>query len=381
MAATSSSSARAATAAGTTAQAAPRGSRAQQHHHQHHQDQQHSGRRTPHGSSSSTGNGGRFASGGGGGRSGSGGFTSKTRIRVGGGAYDRFSQGGGHRGGGGSGAGYEHGYGGGRRLGGSSNGRDWRAVGGGGGGGGGGGRFGSASDCVRVTEGMVLFWKEPACFVQWTPCSFEVGGVRYCNAEQWMMASKARLFDDQATLERIMATSDPRQQKALGRQVKGFEASVWDKAGYDVVVAGNLAKFRQNPVFREELLATGDKILAEASPYDREWGIGLHADDANALVQNRWPGNNKLGEALMDVRCILRSEAYPQEADDDDDDDDDDDGDGYERTRAEDDDGWTGAAGRAVPVVADEDWEMCDAFSSDHDENETIGTQRRRSGK
>ncbi|CAN0071132.1 unnamed protein product, partial [Hapterophycus canaliculatus] len=128
-----------------------------------------------------------------------------------------------------------------------------------------------------------------------------------------MMATKAKVFDDQATLERIMATSDPRQQKALGRQVKGFDAAVWDKVGYDVVVTGNLAKFRQNPVFREELLATGDKILAEASPYDSEWGIGLHADDANVLVQTRWPGKNKLGEALMDVRSKLRYEAYGEE--------------------------------------------------------------------
>lgn len=31
---------------------------------------------------------------------------------------------------------------------------------------------------VRETAGMVLFWKEPACFVQWTRAPFEVDGVR-----------------------------------------------------------------------------------------------------------------------------------------------------------------------------------------------------------
>lgn len=57
-----------------------------------------------------------------------------------------------------------------------------------------------------------------------------------------------------------MDTRDPREQKALGRSVRGFDAAVWDEEGYDVVVKGNLEKFRQNPRFRDELLATGDSV-------------------------------------------------------------------------------------------------------------------------
>ncbi|CAM9640017.1 unnamed protein product, partial [Pylaiella littoralis] len=168
-------------------------------------------------------------------------------------------------------------------------------------------------DVVRRKDGVVLFWKEPACFVQWTPCRFEVDGEMYCNAEQWMMASKAKRFKDFEARRRIMDTRDPREQKALGRSVRGFDAAVWDEEGYDVVVKGNLEKFRQNPRFRDELLATGDSILAEASPYDFEWGIGLHAADPDALVQSRWPGKNKLGEALMEVRSRLRNGDRPSD--------------------------------------------------------------------
>lgn len=61
-------------------------------------------------------------------------------------------------------------------------------------------------------------------------------------------------------LQEIMTTSDPREMKAVGRRVRGFDADLWDQKGYDVVVKGNLAKFRQNPIFREELLATRDKV-------------------------------------------------------------------------------------------------------------------------
>ena len=57
-----------------------------------------------------------------------------------------------------------------------------------------------------------------------------------------------------------MSTHDPRKHKALGREVRGFDATVWDKVGVDVVEKGNLAKFRQNPLFRQKLLATGSKV-------------------------------------------------------------------------------------------------------------------------
>lgn len=43
---------------------------------------------------------------------------------------------------------------------------------------GGGGRGGYGDAGVVETEGMVLFWKAPACFAQWTPSMFEVDGVR-----------------------------------------------------------------------------------------------------------------------------------------------------------------------------------------------------------
>ncbi|CAM9516048.1 unnamed protein product [Ectocarpus sp. 4 AP-2014] len=267
--------------------------------------------------------------------------------------------GGGHAGGGGLGGTAAWPEGGGRRLGVRE---DWTGPRGSGRGGGG---FGFDDGCVRTTEGMVLFWKEPACFVQWTPCSFELDGERYCNAEQWMMASKARLFNDRTALQQIMATADPRRQKALGRQVRGFDPAVWDKTGYEVVVRGNLAKFKQNPGFRDELLATGDRILAEASPYDSEWGIGLSANDADALIQARWPGRNKLGEALMDVRSQLRDEAYDED---------------QKEARGEEEEEeegaeWVGDDARAA-YATDEDWVMDDRPVRD-DEDERVGRSRK----
>jgi ribA/ribD-fused uncharacterized protein len=155
----------------------------------------------------------------------------------------------------------------------------------------------------RVTEEMVLFWNGP--FSQWYPSEFEINGIQYNCCEQYMMAEKARLFGDEDTLKEIMETDSPREQKKLGRQVSDFDQSKWEEIAQEVVYQGNLAKFSQNPDLKEILFSTQDKILVEASPYDKIWGIGLSADDPRAEDRSQWLGTNWLGEALSQVRSDL----------------------------------------------------------------------------
>lgn len=145
-----------------------------------------------------------------------------------------------------------------------------------------------------------------ACFSQWYECFFEVDGIYYHTTEQFMMASKARLFGDEEVLAEIMAATTPSEYKKLGRKVKGFMAEKWDAYKYRIVVKGNKAKFSQNPTIGEFLLSTGNAILAEASPYDAIWGIGLDRETALRGGVNDWRGENLLGCALMDVRDWLR---------------------------------------------------------------------------
>ena len=46
------------------------------------------------------------------------------------------------------------------------------------------------------------------------------------------------------------------------------------------------------------LLSTGTKLLAEASPFDPVWGIGLRADDPEARDPRLWRGKHLLGKTL-----------------------------------------------------------------------------------
>lgn len=145
-----------------------------------------------------------------------------------------------------------------------------------------------------------------ACFSQWYNCMFEVDGHTYHTAEQYMMAEKARLFDDPDTLAEILAADNPADYKKLGRKVKNFDFEKWNDAKYNIVVKGNMAKFGQHPELKEFLLSTGDALIAEASPYDKIWGIGLNRETAVKGTPEQWVGENLLGCALMEVRDNFR---------------------------------------------------------------------------
>lgn len=148
-----------------------------------------------------------------------------------------------------------------------------------------------------------------SCLSQWFEAPFQVQGVQYSTAEHYMMAEKARLFADEETRARILLAKTPSAAKALGREVSGFDETLWQASRFQIVVAANQHKFAQNCALAEFLLSTGDKILVEASPVDRVWGIGLTETDTAARDPERWQGRNLLGFALMVVRAQLRTNA------------------------------------------------------------------------
>ncbi|AXE23223.1 DUF1768 domain-containing protein [Streptomyces globosus] len=142
----------------------------------------------------------------------------------------------------------------------------------------------------------------PSCLSQWWPSPFTVDGVRYETAEHWMMAGKARLFGDAEAGRAVLAAATPAEAKKAGRLVRGFDEAVWERERFGIVVEGSLHKFRSTPELTGYLLSTGRRVLVEASPMDRVWGIGLAADDERALDPARWRGLNLLGFALMEAR-------------------------------------------------------------------------------
>jgi ribA/ribD-fused uncharacterized protein len=179
----------------------------------------------------------------------------------------------------------------------------------------------SVADLLATTKGgtkvkYLMFWGHrprsdgsigAQCLSQWWPSPFEVDGQTFATAEHWMMWNKAVLFNDFEAAAKILTASHPNEAKTFGREVTGFDAAIWEAQRFQIVVAGNVAKFGQHQRLKDFLLGTGDRVLVEASPVDQIWGIGLAADDARALDPAQWRGLNLLGFALMQARAALRN--------------------------------------------------------------------------
>ncbi|WP_371618144.1 NADAR family protein [Streptomyces sp. NBC_00454] len=148
-----------------------------------------------------------------------------------------------------------------------------------------------------------------SCLSQWWPSEFTVGDVRYATAEHWMMAGKARLFGDAEAERAALEARSPAAAKKAGRLVRGFDDAIWERERFALVVEGSVHKFGSDLALKAYLLGTGKRVLVEASPLDRIWGIGLAADDDRALDPARWRGLNLLGFALMEARDRLRAAA------------------------------------------------------------------------
>jgi len=143
-----------------------------------------------------------------------------------------------------------------------------------------------------------------SCLSQWYDAPF----LGVATAEHYMMWVKADIFGDYEISDKILKSKCPRQAKTLGRAVKKYDEKRWNEIRYRVVVAGNLRKFSAHPKLKEFLLSTGDKVLVEASPYDKIWGIGLGITDQRNQNPDNWTGENLLGFALMEVRDMIKND-------------------------------------------------------------------------
>lgn len=169
----------------------------------------------------------------------------------------------------------------------------------------------SFANPYEQTKDYCFFYRGP--FSQWYFTNFKIDGIMYNCAEQYMMAAKARHFGDFVTEKKILKARYPSEQKALGRDVRNFTDAAWEKVDMQLVIAGNMAKFKQNLTLKT-LLANTHGMLVECAPDDPKWGIGLSMSDPRRLRRLEWRGKNKLGIALTNVRENIPSWDWPNKS-------------------------------------------------------------------
>ena len=141
------------------------------------------------------------------------------------------------------------------------------------------------------------------------PLTAEDRTVECAYSEKAIMLCKAAVMGDEASYRKIAALgpgSDPAQAKQLGRKVSGFDTQKWDAVVCAVAFEVVFQKFKQSRRLKRCLLQTGEKVLAEATKNDKNWGIGIDVGDPRVQRPSKWRGTNILGWALMEARTALR---------------------------------------------------------------------------
>lgn len=113
-----------------------------------------------------------------------------------------------------------------------------------------------------------------------------------------MMYHKVLMFRKYDLAKQIMSTSDlARCKKIAGQKFPVFDSYLWEKTCLTIVKRGVKAKFVQNDDIQETLLKTDSALLAECSPYDRKWGIGIDSKDPDRSIEgHRW--RKRLGNII-----------------------------------------------------------------------------------
>lgn len=161
------------------------------------------------------------------------------------------------------------------------------------------------NDNFIVYDKHVAFWGSE--FSNFYKCQFFYLGKKFSSSEQAFMYEKALYFRDKETADLIMKAETPKEAKALGRKVRGFDSEKWSEVCEDIMYNVVLHKFSQNLnlkklITREDLL---DKKFVEGSPVDGIWGVKLSWTDPRIDNEANWNGTNLLGKVLCRVRDYL----------------------------------------------------------------------------
>lgn len=163
---------------------------------------------------------------------------------------------------------------------------------------------------IRINERLVLFFGKSSPLSNHFPTRFTDGdGLIYSSVEQFYMIEKAMHFGDVELAALMRCQSNPYLLKRMGTAVRNFDKVTWQAVSSDVMYEACSMKFRQSRLLHDYLITT-QGLLAEASPYDKFWGIGCDMHCHEAQYPQLWSGLNKLGQILTRLRNELLNEAF-----------------------------------------------------------------------
>ena len=155
---------------------------------------------------------------------------------------------------------------------------------------------------TKMNESTLIFFNGKCPLSNWsTEYTFHVGKKEYCCVEQYVQEEKAYLFGDTRAAGQIRNETNPQAMKEIGNHIRNYNHVEWMDAVESITLKALMSKFSDPSAMgaKDFLVETGERALGEAT-MNKFWGTGTHHADPKAL--ETWPGSNKLGNMLMEVR-------------------------------------------------------------------------------
>lgn len=164
--------------------------------------------------------------------------------------------------------------------------------------------LGTTDPCATIDDVYAYFGRHSP-LSNFHKCKFEYEGKEYSCVEEAYQEQKAVAHDREDLAYRITHSNDPVEMKRHGDALDNRQ---WYESGEAVRTMTSVvrAKFTQCQRPREFLQNTKEKPIAEASPTDKFWGIGLSRFNKDSQNTTKWVGKNNMGLILQKIRDEIK---------------------------------------------------------------------------
>ncbi|KAM0145952.1 hypothetical protein ACHAQE_010990 [Botrytis cinerea] len=133
-------------------------------------------------------------------------------------------------------------------------------------------------------------------------------GTVYRSAENYFQAGKAWMMKDKVILRKLV-DCDPNKARTEAKKILNFDKTKWNEILSSVKANALYYKYRHNNSWKQDLVNTGNRLIVDARD-DVAWGSGLTKPQTLKNKICEWPGENKLGHELMEIRLYFRDLLY-----------------------------------------------------------------------
>lgn len=151
----------------------------------------------------------------------------------------------------------------------------------------------------NTEEKVTAFQGERDVLSNFYPCKIHLWNKTFASSEHAYQFEKALYSNKVDSALKIMESPNARSAKRLSKEISTDEA--WQANRLNIMREIIRAKAKYVPEFREALLSS-EKVIAEAVPRDMYWSCGLSKSEVKTTPQKDWPGENVMGQLLMELR-------------------------------------------------------------------------------